>query len=201
VLVVLTEWPEFAGVDLDKVASVDARATPSSTAATCSTRRVTSAAGPSLRGGRALMTGDRTSSPAAPASSDRTSAIASSIGATTCSASTTAAPARRQHRAPRRPRPVPVRRASTSCSPASTSDRRRVLGRPAARRACSTSRARRRRPNTSAARSTPSTWAAPARALLDIALAHGARFFLASTSEVYGDPSSCTPSRRATGAT
>ena len=66
---------------------------------------------------------------------------------------------------------------------------RRRVARRAAHPACSTSPARRRRPSTCAGRSTRSTSAASAPSnLLDIARRAGARFFLASTSEVYGDP-------------
>ena len=125
--------------------------------------------------------GPRSSSPAAPGSSARTSATRCSTAATRSSASTTSSPgSRRQHRAPLRPARVHLRRARRQQLRLGARRRRRgaALRQPGV--AEGLPRAARSRPSRSAA-SAPTT-------RLGLAKAKGARFFLASTSEVYGDP-------------
>ena len=152
----------------------------SSTPATCSTaRRCPPRASPTTASGG--LSGPQSSSPAAPASSAPTSATACSSAATRSSRSTTSSPA------------ASPTSSTSSGSPGFTFVEHDVtdvhLGARRRSTPSCTSLARRRRRTTWRCRSRPSRSAASARTTASAwPRTKGARFFIASTSEVYGDP-------------
>ena len=179
-LALLTEWDEFRWLDFDRVRDADGGAARSSTPATCSTRRRCAAAASPTRASGALMS------------------------------------TRRRHRRSRLRRLAPLRRArsraatrwsrSTTSSPAGARTSRTSPSDPGSRfvehdvidehpgrrprsTACCTSPARRARPSTSRIPiETLDVGSLGTRHALDLARANDARFLLASTSEIYGDP-------------
>ena len=196
VLVVLTEWDEFRWLDFDKVAGADGRRRASSTPATCSTRRRCGGGASTYDGHRPVtLTAAGSSSPAAPGFlGSHLCRRAARPRATRSSPSTTSITGRaRQHRA------------TSSATTGFTFVEHDVSNYVARARArstpCCTSPARRRpRTTSSIPIQTLKVGSLGTHNTLGLAKDKGARFFLASTSEVYGDPL-CTRRPRRTGAT
>ena len=156
----------------------DGAAARSSTPATCSTRPRCAAAASPTRASAA--DGRERSSPAAPGSSARTSATLLLARGWEVVAVDNLLTGRRETSRTSPTTRVQLRRARRH--------RRRCPSTGRSTRCC-TSPARRARPSTSRTRSRRSrSGSLGTRHTLDLARANGARFLLASTSEVYGDP-------------
>ncbi len=153
----------------------------SSTPATCSTGRSCSGAGSSTTASVGTDAWPESSSPGAPASSGRTSVTPCSAGVTRSSCvDNLVTGTHDQHRAPLRPR---------AASPSSTTTSASTSGCPGRSTPSSTSPARRRPIDyLELPIQTLKVGSLGTHNALGLARAKGARFMLASTSEVYGDP-------------
>ena len=180
-LVVLTEWDEFRWLDFARVRSPSWPSPRSSTRATCSTRPPCGASASATRGSAAGEPGRRRRRRRVPR----------------------LAPVRPPHRPrrhrglPRRPLAPARRRTSATCSAherfslvvTDVSEKCRARTTTARSTRCATSPRRpRRRPTWPGPLDTLAVGSEGTRRLLELARAHGARFLMASTSEIYGDP-------------